>query len=82
MAALLALAAVLASGTGLLRFLTLPLAAVLLLFFDILGRTVVADASLTLSPLVLLILALGLYLGPPLAFVLWRGEAIMKPERA
>ena len=82
MAALLALAAVLASGTGLTRFLTLPIAAVLLLFYDILGRTVVADASLTLSPMVLLGLALAVYLAPPLAFVLWRGEAIMKPERA
>lgn len=82
MAALFALAAVLASGTGLTRFLSLPIAAVLLLFYDIVGRSVVADASLTLSPLVLLILALGVYLGPPLAFVLWQGEAVMKPERA
>lgn len=82
LAALLALAAVLAGGAGFTRFLTLPLAAVLLLFSDIIGRTLITDASTSLAPWALLGLAVAAYILPPLCFVLWRGEDIMKPARA
>lgn len=80
-AALLALAAVLAAGAGLARFVTLPIATVLLLLYDVAGRTLIGDAALTLPPLTLAALAIAAYLGPPLAYVLWRGEDIMKPAR-
>ncbi|SHJ49776.1 Lipopolysaccharide export LptBFGC system, permease protein LptF [Shimia gijangensis] len=82
MAALLALVAVLAGGAGFARFLTLPLASIILLFCDVAGRSLIAEASLSLSPWVLSVLAVFAYLGPPLGYVLWRGEAIMKPVKA
>ncbi len=80
-AALLALAAILAGSTGLTRFLSLPGAVVLLLFYDVLGRTLIVDAVQTMPLLLLIPLAIVAYLAPALGFVLWRGEAIMKPVR-
>ena len=80
-AALLALAAVLASGGGIMRFLSLPCAAVLLLTYDVLGRTLVADASGALPLFWLITLTVLAYLVPPLIYVLWRGEQIMVPVR-
>ena len=80
-AALLALVAVLVGGRGIMRFLSLPLAASVLLIYDVLGRTLVADISAVLPPAQMIPLALLAYLGPPLAYVLWRGEAIMIPSR-
>ncbi len=81
MAALLAVAAVLASGRSFLRFLTLPVAAVLLLLFDVLGRTVVRDLLGVLPFWQLSLGALLAYLGPALLFALMRGEAVMLPVR-
>ncbi|WP_243613660.1 LptF/LptG family permease [Shimia aestuarii] len=81
MAALLAVAAVLASGQSFLRFLTLPAAALLLLLFDVLGRTVVRDLLDVLPFWQLVCGACLAYLGPSLAFVLMRGEAVMLPVR-
>ena len=80
-AALLALAAVLAAGRGLMRFVSLPLAAVLLLFYDVLGRTLVLETVGSLPFLNLVLLTMLAYLGPPLAYVLLRGEDIMIPVR-
>lgn len=80
-AALLAVAAVLAAGRGLMRFASLPLAAVLLLFYDVLGRTLVLDTVGSLPFMGLVALTMLAYLGPPLAYVLMRGEAIMIPVR-
>lgn len=81
MAALLAVAAVLVSGTSFLRFLTLPMAAVLLLLFDVLGRTFLRDLSGSLSLGLLACIGSLVYLGLPLVFALLRGEAIMLPVR-
>ena len=80
-AALLGLAAVLVSGGGLMRFLSLPLAAVVLLTYDVLGRTMVADASEVLAPVWLIATTTLAYLAPPLIYVLWRGEQVMIPVR-
>ncbi|MBR9842823.1 MAG: LptF/LptG family permease [Rhodobacteraceae bacterium] len=81
MAALLAVAAVLASGKSFLRFLTLPVAAVFLLLFDVLGRTLLRDFAGGIPFGQLAGFAALTYLGPPLIFTLMRGEAVMLPVR-
>lgn len=80
-AALLALTAVLLGKNGLMRFLSLPLAAAVLLIYDVLGRTLVSDIAASVSPVLLILIAIVAYLGPPLAFVLWSRERIMVPWR-
>lgn len=80
-AALLALAAVLIGSSGLMRYLSLPLAAMALLTYDVLGQTMVEDASETMPPILLISIATLAYLAPPLIYVLWRGERIMIPAR-
>ncbi len=81
MAALLAVAAVLASGRSFLRFLTLPVAAILLLLFDVIGRTVVRDLFDILPFWQLCCAALLAYLGPAITYALIKGEAVMRPVR-
>ena len=81
MAALLAVAAVLASGRGVQRYLSLPLAALFLLAFDVLGRTALRDLMGALPFWQLAGGALVIYLGPALAYTLLRGERIMLPVR-
>ena len=79
MAALLALAAIIAGGAGLGRFVAMPVAALILMTGDVLARSVVAGAVETVSPPLLFLLAMCIYLGPPLAYLLHRGEALMIP---
>ncbi|WP_127113390.1 LptF/LptG family permease [Shimia sediminis] len=80
-AALLALAAVLLSGGGMMRYFSLPLAAVVLLAYDVLGKTLIADASQVFHPFWVILVAVLAYLVPPLVYVLWRGESVMIPVR-
>lgn len=79
MAALLALAAIVAGGAGIRRYVALPIAAVILMAGDVAARSVLAGAVEAMSPFLLLGLAVALYLGPPLAYLGWRGEALMIP---
>lgn len=81
MAALFALAALTAAGTGPLRHTALPLAALLMLSADVASRGLLTQLSSLLPTAPLLALMIVLYLGPPLAYLIWRGEALMKPER-
>ncbi len=80
MAGLLALAAVVAAGAGMGRFLALPFAALLMMTGDVLGRAFVSGSIGNMGPSALIALAFLVYLGPPLAYLLWRGEALMKPD--
>ncbi len=70
MAALLAIVAVLMSGRGVLRFLTLPAAVILVFVFDVLGRTFLRDLVGVVPAGPLALGAVLVYLGPALAFVL------------
>jgi len=81
MAGLLALAALLAGGAGPWRHAALPLAALLMMSTDVASRALLAEWSNTVPTLAPLLLALIFYLGPPLAYLLWRGEALMTPYR-
>lgn len=81
MAGLLALAALLAGGAGPWRHAALPLAALLMMSVDVASRALLAEWSATVPTPALLLLALTFYLGPPLAYLLWRGEALMTPQR-
>ncbi len=82
MAGLLALAALLAGGAGPWRHATLPLAALLMMSGDVASRALIADWSHALPAPFLIAVALLLYLGVPLGYLIWRGEALMTPERA
>ncbi|MEP2533056.1 LptF/LptG family permease [Shimia sp.] len=79
MAALLALAAIVAAGSGIGRYIALPLAALVLMAGDILARSVVAGSVESFSPLALILLALAIYLGPPLAYLARKREVLMIP---
>ena len=79
-AALLALAAVVAGGGGLARYAALPLAAVLLMSGDVLARGVVVGISADIGLLLSTLLSFVVYLGPPLAYLYYRGEALMIPQ--
>ncbi|MCW8842289.1 MAG: hypothetical protein OQK00_02620, partial [Rhodobacteraceae bacterium] len=81
MAALLAIVAVLMSGRGVLRFLTLPAAVILVFVFDVLGRTFLRDLVGVVPAGPLALGAVLVYLGPALAFVVAKGEAVMLPVR-
>ncbi len=81
MAGLLALAALLIGGAGPWRHAALPLAALLMMSADVASRALLAEWSATVPTPALLLLALTFYLGPPLAYLLWRGEALMTPQR-
>ncbi|MEC8195011.1 MAG: hypothetical protein VX228_01525, partial [Pseudomonadota bacterium] len=81
MAGLLALAALLAGGAGPWRHAALPLAALLMMSTDVASRALLAEWTATVSTAALLLLAITFYLGPPLAYLLWRGEALMTPQR-
>lgn len=81
MAGLLALAALLVGGTGPWRHAALPLAALLMMSADVASRALLAEWSATVPTPALLLLALAFYIGPPLAYLLWRGEALMTPQR-
>jgi len=81
MAGLLALAALLAGGADRWRHAALPLAALLMMSADVASRALLAEWSTTVPTAALLLLAITLYLGPPLAYLLWRGEALMTPQR-
>ncbi len=80
-AAVLALAALIAAGAGPLRHTALPLAALILLSGDVASRALLTPLSTWLAPAPLLAVMIALYLGPPLAYLIWRGEELMKPER-
>lgn len=80
MAGLLALAALVAGGGGPLRFMALPLAALLMMSSDVASGALLSGLAANLSPVLLGVAAIVLYLGPPLAYLIWRGEALMKPE--
>lgn len=80
-AALLAIAAVLAAGAGITRFLTLPIALAALLFYDAMGHTLVKVGLEQIGFVPLVAIALVAYLGPALIYVMLRGEAIMIPVR-
>ncbi len=80
MAALLALAAIIAGGAGLGRFMALPLAALTLLTSDVLARSLLASAIETVSAPFLFVLATLIYLGPPLTYLILKGEALMFPS--
>ena len=81
MAGLLALAALLIGGAGPWRHAALPLVALLMMSVDVASRALLAEWSATFPTPVLLLLALAFYLGPPLTYLLWRGEALMTPQR-
>ncbi|WP_204112463.1 LptF/LptG family permease [Shimia biformata] len=80
-AALVALAAVALSAGDLSRLLALPAALLLVMVFDVAGRTLVTDAAARVPWLVLTPIVIAAYLGPPLAVILWRGETMMTPPR-
>lgn len=81
MAGFLALSALLIGGAGPWRHAALPLAALFMMSCDVASRTLLAEWSATVPIPALLLLALTFYLGPPLAYLLWRGEALMTPQR-
>ena len=81
MAGLLALAALLVGGAGPWRHAALPLAALLMMSADVASRALLAEWSATVPTPALLLLALAFYIGPPLAYLPWRGEALMTPQR-
>ncbi|MGX9352028.1 LptF/LptG family permease [Shimia sp. W99] len=79
-AALLALAAVVAGGGGLARFVALPLAAVLLMSGDVMARAVVVGISADIGLALTALLSFVVYLAPPLAYLAYRGETLMIPQ--
>ncbi len=81
MAGLLALVALLIGGTGPWRYAALPMAALLMMASDVASRAVLAEWSATVPAAVLILLAVLVYLGPPLSYLLWRGETLMTPHR-
>jgi lipopolysaccharide export LptBFGC system permease protein LptF len=79
-AALFALVAILAAGGGYGRYLALPIAALMIVTLDVIGRTLMGNAAAL--PSVLLYGGGALvYLAPPLAYLLWQGEQLMIPVR-
>lgn len=81
LAGLLALAALIAGRTALTRLVALPLAAVLTLVLDVASNAMVDGWVGTLPVALTILLALSLYLAPPLLYLGWHKEALMKPER-
>ena len=81
MAGLLALAALLVGGAGPWRHAALPLVALLMMSCDVASRALLSGWSATVPTPALLLMATVIYLGPPLAYLLWRGEALMTPHR-
>ncbi|MBO9476380.1 LptF/LptG family permease [Shimia sp. R11_0] len=82
MAGLLALAALVVAPRGVLRMISLPLAALLMLCVDVASRAAITPLSASLSAPLLIALASVLYLGPPLLVLGLRGEALMTPDRS
>ncbi|MDA5557521.1 LptF/LptG family permease [Shimia sp. MMG029] len=80
MAGLLALAALVAGGGGPLRFVALPLAVLIMMSNDVASGAILSGFASSLPTALICAAAAGLYLGPPLAYLIWRGEALMKPE--
>ena len=80
MAGLLALAALVAGGGGPLRFAALPLAALIMMSSDVASGAILSGLAPSLPALLICAVAALFYLGPPLAYLIWRGEALMKPE--
>lgn len=80
-AALWALVAVVAGGGGPGRIVALPLAAALVLGYDVAGRALVGEAATLLPALPVVLLCVLAYILPPLTWLLARGEAIMTPPR-
>ncbi|MBO9473850.1 LptF/LptG family permease [Shimia sp. R10_1] len=80
MAGLLALAALVAGGGGPLRFVALPLAVLIMMSSDVASGAILSGLASSLPTALICAAAAGLYLGPPLAYLIWRGEALMKPE--
>ncbi|WP_422049284.1 LptF/LptG family permease [Shimia sp.] len=80
MAGLLALAALVAGGGGPLRFAALPMAALIMMSSDVASGAILSGLASSLPTFLICAAAALLYLGPPLAFLIWRGEALMKPE--
>ncbi|MCP4819141.1 MAG: LptF/LptG family permease [Shimia sp.] len=81
LAGLIALCALVAGRTALTRLLALPLAAVLMLSLDVISNATVDGWVGTLPPLMTTALAITLYLAPPLLFLGWHKETLMKPEK-
>lgn len=81
MGGLLALAALLAGAIagGRARYVALPVAALIMMIGDVLGRALISGWASTLWPPLLFLLAAAIYLGPVLAYLIYRGEALMKP---
>ncbi|TKZ17372.1 LptF/LptG family permease [Shimia litoralis] len=81
-AALLAVIAVLTSGAGIMRYLTLPIAAITVMVYDVLGRAILMDLIGTAPPVLLGGSAVVVYLVPLLGYIALRGEALMVPVKA
>lgn len=81
MGGLLALAALLAGAAagGRARYVALPVAALIMMMGDVLVRSLISGWVGTLWPPLLIALAMVIYLGPVLAYLVYRGEALMKP---
>ncbi|PSL18738.1 LptF/LptG family permease [Shimia abyssi] len=80
MAAMLALAALVAGGAGVGRYIALPVATLLLMTGDILARLVITGVAESWPPVLVIVAAFALYLGPPLAYLRLKGEALMIPS--
>lgn len=80
MAGLLALAALVAGGGGPLRFVALPLAALVMMMSDVASGALLSGLASSLPTMFICAAAACLYLLPPLAYLIWRGEVLMKPD--
>ena len=54
----------------------------LVMLYDVLGRTIVTDLAGTWQMPVAMLVAISVYLGPPLAYLGLRREAIMRSGRS
>lgn len=78
-AALVALVCVVAGGRGFGRYLALPFGALVVMVFDVAGRTIVTDAVLVVHPALLVPVVILAYVAVPLAYLGWQKEALMAP---
>ncbi|WP_270725068.1 LptF/LptG family permease [Shimia sp. Alg240-R146] len=79
LAGLLALAALVAARNTLTRLLALPLSGVLMLSIDVASRATVVGWINALPEQAIALLSVLLYLAPPLLFLAFKKEALMKP---
>lgn len=81
LAGLFALAALVAGQTGIFRLAALPLAAILMMTVDVATHATIDGWIGTFPAFWISVLAVTLYLAPPLLLLARYKEAIMKPER-